>query len=507
MLIAQPPVERVSSAKNLPPWERQSLAIKTLSGKTPVSRLAASIGVSRKFVYRQSEKANNALDETFADKHPDAAVLFYLPVTKKLLRKIILGLVLICHSSFRGVQEFMRDLLDFDLSIGSVHNVVMDAVEKAKRVNAAEQLAKVRVGAHDEIFQACQPVLVGADADSTYCYLLSPENSRDGDTWALRLMELSDKGLHPDYTVADGGTGLRSGQAMAWPDIPCRGDVFHALLEMGRLATYLENRAFGAMSALEKTEAKMTKAKRKGKGNKFSKRLAVAAQAETTAINLADDINALTDWLRNDILSLAGADADTRRQLLDFVIESLRQREHLRSHRIRPVRVMLENQRDVILAFAQEIDDRLTACANELNLDLSNMRRLFNLRATEHVSDTDTINDDIPCEQPCLRANTHRQADEKSVVAEQSVRKIITGVVRASSIIENINSRLRCYFFLRRQIGSGYLDLLRFFLNHRRFLRSELPDRVDKSPAELLSGKSHPHWLELLGFEMFRQAA
>ena len=251
----------------------------------------------------------------------------------------------------------------------------------------------------------------------------------------------------------------------------------------------------------------MTKAKRKGKGNKFSKRLAVAAQAETTAINLADDINALTDWLRNDILSLAGADADTRRQLLDFVIESLRQREHLRSHRIRPVRVMLENQRDVILAFAQEIDDRLTACANELNLDLSDMRRLFNLRATEHVSDTDTINDDIPCEQPCLRANTHRQADEKSVVAEQSVRKIITGVVRASSIIENINSRLRCYFFLRRQIGSGYLDLLRFFLNHRRFLRSELPDRVDKSPAELLSGKSHPHWLELLGFEMFRQAA
>lgn len=497
MLIAPTSAVFSSSAKNLPPCERQALAVTALAGKTPVSRLAASIGVSRKFVYQQSEKANNALDEAFADKHPDEEVLFYLPVTKEWLHKIILGLVLICHSSFRGVQEFMRDLLDFDISIGSVHNVVMDAVEKAKGVNAAEHLADVRVGAHDEIFQARQPVLVGADADSTYCYLLSSENSRDGDTWALRLMELSDKGLHPDFTVADGGTGLRAGQTLAWPDIPCRGDVFHALLEMGRLSAYLENRAFGAMSALENTEAKMTKAKRKGKGNKFSKRLAMAGQAEYMAINLADDINTLAEWMRQDILSLTGDDMNSRRELLGFVIESLRQREHLRPLRIRPVRIMLENQCDLLLAFAQEIDNGLIACANELNVELSDMRRLFNLRAIERMSGSDTIHDQIPREQLGV----------KSDAADQAVQEIVNSVVRASSVIENINSRLRCYFFLRHQIGAGYLDLLRFFLNHRRFMRSEHPERVDKSPAELLSGKSHPHWLELLGFETFKRAA
>ena len=33
-----------------------------------------------------------------------------------------------------------------------------------------------------------------------------------------------------------------------------------------------------------------------------------------------------------------------------------------------------------------------------------------------------------------------------------------------------------------------YLALLQFFLNHRRFLRSERPERVGKSPAELLGG-------------------
>src|SRR3954451_23714265 len=78
-------------------------------------------------------------------------------------------------------------------------------------------------------------------------------------------------------------------------------------------------------------------------------------------------------------------------------------------------------------------------------------------------------------------------------------------VVRASSLVENLNSRLRSYFFLRRQLGPDYLALLQFFLNHRRFLRSEHPEREGKSPAELLTGQTHAHWLELLGYTRFRQ--
>jgi hypothetical protein len=91
--------------------------------------------------------------------------------------------------------------------------------------------------------------------------------------------------------------------------------------------------------------------------------------------------------------------------------------------------------------------------------------------------------------------------------AETAVRSILDEVVRASSMVENFNSRLRNYFFLRKSIGPDYLILLRFFLNHRRFMRSECPHRVGKSPAELLAGNSHPHWLEMLGYQRFRRAA
>lgn len=77
---------------------------------------------------------------------------------------------------------------------------------------------------------------------------------------------------------------------------------------------------------------------------------------------------------------------------------------------------------------------------------------------------------------------------------------------RASSVVENLNSRLRNYFFLRKQLWPDSLNLLQFFLNHRPFRRSEREERVGKSPTELMTEESHPHWLELLGFKRFQQA-
>jgi hypothetical protein len=90
---------------------------------------------------------------------------------------------------------------------------------------------------------------------------------------------------------------------------------------------------------------------------------------------------------------------------------------------------------------------------------------------------------------------------------ELAVEEILNSIVRASSLIENLNSRLRNYFTLRRHLGNDYLEILRFFLNHRRFIRSEYEERVGKSPAELLTGEKHEHWLEMLGFKLFKQAA
>ena len=91
------------------------------------------------------------------------------------------------------------------------------------------------------------------------------------------------------------------------------------------------------------------------------------------------------------------------------------------------------------------------------------------------------------------------QTGGKFHVLFDAVSHAMADTPRSSSLVETLNSRLRTYFTLRRHLGSSYLDLLRFFLNHRRFLRSRHAKRQGKSPHELMTGHGHPHWLIMLG--------
>ena len=171
-------------AKQLAPQQRRDLAIQVLAGTETVSELAREHEVSRKFLYQQVHTAEQALDRAFAPVPQSEEVLFYLPVTKSWLRQLVLALVFICHSSTRGMVELLRDLFDYRISLGTVHNIVHSAVAPARGINQQYDLSSILIGLLDELFQASDPVLVGVDAASTFCFLLSLEEHRDADTWA-----------------------------------------------------------------------------------------------------------------------------------------------------------------------------------------------------------------------------------------------------------------------------------------------------------------------------------
>src|ERR671933_314746 len=148
----------VGAAVRLPESGRKVLAIQALAGCETVSDLAAQHGVSRKFVYQQAHKATAALDDAFSPAVRDDEVLFELAVTKTWLRQVIVALPLICRSSYRGVVEFLRDLLGLPVSLGYVHDVLQAAARQASVVNDEPDLSGIRVGPHDEIFQGATPV-------------------------------------------------------------------------------------------------------------------------------------------------------------------------------------------------------------------------------------------------------------------------------------------------------------------------------------------------------------
>jgi hypothetical protein len=206
-------------------------------------------------------------------------------------------------------------------------------------------------------------------------------------------------------------------------------------------------------------------------------------------VALADDVATLVGWLRCDILAVAGPGHAERRALYDFLVAELQVRAPQCPHRLEPLCTYLINQRDAVLAFAQQLDADLDAVATDFQVSRGVVRAVLDVQALD-ARDRRRWPREAALRQQ-LRARFYELSEAVAAVAR--------GTVRASSVVENLNSRLRNYFFLRRHLGPDYLHLLQFFLNHRRFLRSEHAERLDQSPAELLTGQAHAHWLELLG--------
>jgi len=194
-------------------------------------------------------------------------------------------------------------------------------------------------------------------------------------------------------------------------------------------------------------------------------------------------------WLSHDVLALAGPDLATRRELFDFIVAELAAREPEDARRIRPVRVALQNQRDDLLAFAGVLDSKLA--------DIARVHAITELL----VRDACVLHR-LPTTSPLYWQGWNRlraQTGSKFHTLFAAVSRVMADTPRSSSLVENLNSRLRTYFTLRRHLGGSYLDLLHFFLNHRRFLRSRRAERQGKSPRKLMTGQGHPHWLTLLG--------
>ena len=368
---------------------------------------------------------------------------------------------------------------------------------KKLELNQSQNLSGIKVGLHDKIFHAARPVLVGVDAASTYCYLLKSVDHRNEDTWGWYLLDAMAQGFDPNYTIADGGSGLRAGQKAVMPAVPCHGDVFHIQHQFEQAANGLIRRVQGGPARLLKQAQQMSKTSLK---DIVDQRLVIqqfqAKQPEQALISLAQDVKTLLGWFSHDVLSLAGPPLTVRQKLFGFIACELQQREGERYLAIRKLRKALHNQRDQLLAFAGVVDQKLADIADCFQLPVQAVQEVCLLHRKHDTSNAYRI-----------RWNQlHRQLSGKFHGVMKAIGKALEDTPRASSMVENPNSRLRNYFFLRRSLGDDYLNLLQFSINHQQFMRSLKPERVSKNPKQLMTGESHPHWLELLGFEQFQRA-
>ncbi len=259
--------------------------------------------------------------------------------------------------------------------------------------------------------------------------------------------------------------------------------MFHIQRQCESLANTLQHLATAATSRRKALQAGTGSAGQRDPDSELVVQLELACHTEARASCLARDVRTLTHWLSHDVLALAGVAMATRRELFDFVVAELAAREPEDPRRIRPVRVALQNQCVHLLAFAGVLDAKLAAIARTHAVPEPLVREACVLHR-------------LPTTSPAYWQGWNRlpaQVGGKFHTLFDAVSRAMADTPRSSSLVENLNSRLRTYFTLRRHLGGSYLDLLRFFLNHRRFLRSRRDERQSKGPRKLMTGQGHPH--------------
>jgi hypothetical protein len=485
------------NSKQIDANKRKQLALSAITKSQPLTEIAEENNVSRKFIYQQRGKAIEAVNNAFAPvEKTEEKILFYLPVTFSWLCQFILCLVLHCRASHRGIQKTISDMLDYSVSLGSIHTIIDTAKSKAAVINAKQDLSRIKLAAQDEMFHYNKPILTGIDIPSLYCYLLTAEADREFDTWGTHLLDLQKQSFNPERVVGDDASNIRAAHHYVYPKVPYDIDNFHILRDLMEMRRYFRNRLKSSITHRLTMQGKVDKCLLTEKMTSYHQQLESAKVNEKIAKQLSESIDILVNWMQHDVLNKPGVEPQSRYELFDFVWAELNQLAIQHPHRIESVCTTLKNQKYFLLAFSEVLDTKFQSIADDFVYPLDMIWEMCALQRCKHSSDTYAVRS--------LPLQDYFETDFDAV--EHAVLKALDTTERTSSMVENLHGRLRPYFCLRQEIGFGYLDLLRFYLNHVAFQRSEREERIHKSPTEILTGKPHSHWLEMLGFQRFKQA-
>lgn len=412
---------------------------------------------------------------------------------KKLIEKIVICLSLVCHSSCRVIKEFIKIVFDYDISIGTISNILNRAGEKAKIFNENQDVSKIKEGALDEIFSNNIPSLVGVDLRSSYIFLLEEGCGRSGDDWGLALLEKQEKqGLELIYAVMDQALGMHKGVKEVYRDAIIQSDFFHTIREIFKVLKKLENKAYKEIKKFYEIEDRFLKALLKKQGQKYGRKYKLVQSEMEEAISLYDDFWILTQWFY-ELMDIYSESYEKRVWIYDYVLDEIKKRSENKLD-IKALVKYLKNNKEKLLSFARVLDEKLIKFKEDnhydLNIDDIKIRYRQLTFGEEH------------CKYWILEGKLLSKFAKDLKPIQTQVKALLDNTFRASSIVENVNSLIRPYFSLRKTIGrSNFLNLLQFYFNTKTIERCDkFPDRVGKSRLQVFTGKKHLTWLQLIGY-------
>ena len=446
-----------------------------------VEEISTESGMNRSYIYDQKSKVK-AYAESLDEEPAEFTVIM---LTKDLKKRLILSMALDCASSIEGIQRALESSLGIKASIGYISGVINEAAGRALAFDDTINLEGIRQGANDEIFQCGIPVLTGIDPVTTYTYLLEECDDRTAETWQMYMEHCKDHGLALETTINDGGTGLNAGIPKAFPLITIQADTFHALHGMGKEVNKAERKAEASIKA----EAELEKRVQGPRPLQKTKEKLDKIRPETEElINEYDTLFILFSWLKQ-LLGFSGYCISETMGLITFVLEEMEKV----SSKFPGIIKEAEKIRKILpslLSFISRLEKSFESCAELHGIPLEAFRAMYRQLA---YSTQSVEYFEIEYALWDMLKDNYNMA--RTLFAQQ-----LKTVKKASSLVENLNGRIRKYMDVKRVVPTGFFVLMKVYFNMRRYRRSRYPGRVGKSPLELLTGESHADFLDALGY-------
>jgi hypothetical protein len=470
-----------------------------------VMPLATLLGVSRTFLYHLKETARGALELALACGQPGRPKLSsVIEVSKNRLERGIVTLATVGCCSLEQTQRVLSEILDVDFSVGYISGVLKSAEENAAKVNATFVPCCGLTVAADEIFDGSRPHLVMVEPDSLLLVELSLKDHRDALTWGVTFLECAKNGVKIEKVVSDGAQGLKKGIAEAELGIVHQLDLFHTIREALRVEKSLERAAYQSI----KREAERFQVIASAKSDHvWSKRFEQWEKAEAAVekhIWEYETYHWLVSELREglEFVTTSGGlrSANEMETLIEAVADLMLTIPH---PKVTEVAERLQRQKGELVKYLEPLQEQLAELTTQVGDEKLVRLCLQEWRLEKEATckgKRKGLERAVALPRLLETCKAQLQHWEEVLVKQvrETVRWLFGKVVRASSLVETVNSWLRPFLWRRKGNGRGIYNLLRLCWNTHRFARGK---RKGKTPLELAGIEvSTGDWLELLGF-------
>ena len=476
------PQTRIDIVKDV--WIHQGLY-----GK--MTQIAQEYHISRTFLYQLSWAAKHHLEDLFSDPS------HLIEPPDFLLEPWILLLRLEGQCSIPSMSSIFKPFDSQPNSVGYLSQYLQD-YGRCVPSTLSMPHKKVVFYLSDEIFAIRAPILVTIDAQSTAILKIELASDRSAKTWETHFKDLGAHRFHSLGMASDRGVGLKAGYQAACQEGFWVCDQFHEFQDLFNRCYQLERKAYSAIG--KEIKAAETFAKAKSEAN-LQTRLEQYDQARQDcehAIEKYDQLDVLLSMLsetlhlcsnlgrlrtvegvRSDLTVILSLMEDINDEKLPKLLKSIR--AHMEDILV-PFRQAERIHTDLLELMPEKIVDALVLAWHHDHLFYQSRgkKKHYHRRESHFWLDV-----------------SEGLLDEKFDEFKALVFKKLDSVVKASSLVEMVNSLIRPYLNSSKgQITQETLNLIMFYHNHRRYQSGK---RQGQAPIELLTGEAlQGDWVDLL---------